>query len=318
MKRVIASLFVLLSATGAAAQDFPSKPVRMVVPFAAGGPTDILTRLAAEGMASRFAQPVLVENRPGAAGGIAADFVQRSPADGHTLLVAGQAILFINPHLYKKLQYDPAEFTFVGMLGQFPNVVVAHPDLPAKTMAELVQFAKSKPGALSYGSNGIGSLSHLTTEMIAKAAGINIVHVPYQGAAPQMADLMAGRIGLTIVGPQTIMPLIRQGKLRPIAVSTSKRYAGLPDTPTLIEAGFKDLDLPVWFAIMAPAKTPAPALARLRSTFEAVATAPTYVGELEKRQSLPMPLTVQQAEGVFAREGKFWTDAVKSTGATAE
>ena len=318
MKRLIASLFLLLLATGAAAQDFPSKPVRMVVPFAAGGPTDILTRLAAEGMASRFGQPVVVENRTGAAGGIAADFVQRSPADGHTLLVAGQAILFINQHLYKKLQYDPAEFTFVGMLGQFPNVVVAHPDLPAKTMAELVQFAKSKPGAVSYGSNGIGSLSHLTTEMIAKAAGINIVHVPYQGAAPQMADLMAGRIGLTIVGPQTIMPLIRQGKLRPIAVSTSKRYAGLPDTPTLIESGFKDLDLPVWFAIMAPARTPAAALARLRSTFEAVATAPTYVGELEKRQSQPMPLTVQQAEGVFAREGKFWTDAVKSTGATAE
>src|SRR6185295_16292525 len=113
-------------------------------------------------------------------------------------------------------------------------------------MAELVQFAKSKPGAVSYGSNGIGSLAHLTTEMIAKAAGINIVHVPYQGAAPQMADLMAGRIGLTLVGPQTVIPLIRQGKLRPIAVSTSKRYPGLPDTPTLLEAGFKELDLPVW------------------------------------------------------------------------
>ena len=302
----------------ASAQEFPSRTVRMVVPFAAGGPTDILTRLAAEGMGSRLGQPVIVENRTGAAGAIAADFVQRSPADGYTLLIAGQAILFINQHLYKKLQYDPAGFTFVGMLGQFPNVVVAHPDLPARTMAELVQFAKAKPGAVSYGSNGIGSLAHLTTEMIAKAAGIKIVHVPYQGAAPQMTDLMAGRIGLTLVGPQTLMPLIRQGKLRPLAVSTSKRYPGLPDTPTLIEAGFKDLDLPVWFAIMAPAKTPPAALARLRSTFDAVASAPTYVGELEKRQSEPMSLTVPQAEALFAREGRFWADAVKSTGATAE
>jgi tripartite-type tricarboxylate transporter receptor subunit TctC len=317
MRKVI-FLVAALAFGVASAQDFPSRTVRMVVPFAAGGPTDILTRLAAEGMGSRLGQPVIVENRTGAAGAIAADFVQRSPADGYTLLVAGQAILFINQNLYKKLHYDPAEFTFVGMLGQFPNVVVAHPDVPAKTMAELVRFAKSKPGAVSYGSNGIGSLAHLTTEMIAKAAGINIVHVPYQGAAPQMADLMAGRIGLTVVGPQTVMPLIRQGKLRAIAVSTSKRYPGLPDTPTLIEAGFKDLDLPVWFAIMAPAKTPPAALARLRGTFDAVASAPTYVGELEKRQSEPMPLTVQQAEALFAREGRFWADAVKSTGATAE
>jgi tripartite-type tricarboxylate transporter receptor subunit TctC len=311
-------LLLSLAATCVSAQDFPTKPVRMVVPFAAGGPTDILTRLAGEGMAGRLGQPVVVENRTGAAGAIAADFVQRSAPDGHTLLIAGQAILFINQHLYKKLQYDPAEFTFVGMLGEFPNVVVADPELPAKTMAELVQFARSKPGNVSYGSNGIGSLSHLTTEMIAKAAGINIVHVPYQGAAPQMADLMAGRIGLTIVGPQTIMPLIRQGKLRPIAVSTSKRYSGLPDTPTLIESGFKDLDLPVWFAIMAPARTPPAALARLRSTFDAVASAPTYVGELDKRQSQPMPLTVTQAEALWAREGRFWADAVKATGATAE
>jgi tripartite-type tricarboxylate transporter receptor subunit TctC len=316
--RTLIFVVAALASGIASAQDFPSKAVRMIVPFAAGGPTDILTRLAAEGMASRLGQPVVVENRTGAAGAIAADFVQRSPADGYTLLVAGQAILFINQNLYRKLQYDPAQFTFVGMLGQFPNVVVAHPDVPARTMAELVQLAKSKPGAISYGSNGIGSLAHLTTEMIAKAAGIHIVHVPYQGAAPQMADLMAGRIGLTVVGPQTIMPLIRQGKLRPIAVSTSKRYPGLPDTPTLIEAGFKDLDLPVWFAIMAPAQTPPEALARLRSTFSAVASAPTYVGELEKRQSEPMPLNPQQAEALFAHEGKFWADAVKSTGATAE
>ena len=317
MRKVI-FLVAALAFGVASAQDFPSRTVRLVVPFAAGGPTDILTRLAAEGMATRLGQPVIVENRTGAAGAIAADFVQRSPADGYTLLVAGQAILFINQNLYKKLNYDPAGFTFVGMLGQFPNVVVAHPDLPARTMAELVQLAKSKPGALSYGSNGIGSLAHLTTEMVAKAAGIHIVHVPYQGAAPQMADLLAGRIGLTLVGPQTIMPLIRQGKLRPIAVSTSKRYPGLPDTPTLVEAGFKDLDLPVWFAIMAPAKTPPAALALLRNTFDAVASAPTYVGELEKRQSEPMALTVQQAEALFAREGRFWADAVKSTGATAE
>lgn len=323
LRRVLLKLAIGIGVAlflGAAwAQEFPSRPVKIIVPFPPGGATDALARLAADGLSPRFAQPVVVENRPGAGGGIATEFVIRSPADGYTVLVAGQGALFINKALRKDLPYDPeTDLTFVGMIGSFPNVIVSHPDtVPAKSMAEFIRLAQEKPGGLSYGSNGVGSLSHLTTEMVAKEAGVKFLHVPYQGAAPQMADLLAGRIGFSIIATQTVMPLIRQGKLRALAVSTRSRYPGLADTPTLIEAGFPNLDVPVWFAIVAPTKTPAPVLARLREGLNAVVSAPNYVAELAKREAQPMPLGVEQSKALFARESRFWTDAVKTTGATA-
>lgn len=305
----------------ALAQDFPARPVHLVVPFPAGGPTDAIARLAAEALAPQFNQPVVVDNKAGAAGGIAAELVAHSPPDGLNLLVGGQAIMFINKPLYRnrKLGYDPdADFAYIGMLGSFPNVVVCHPDLPAQNIAELVALARAKPGQISYGSNGIGSLTHLTTELVAATAKVKFLHVPYQGAAPQMTDLLAGRIGFTINGASSVLPLIQQGRLRALAVTTGTRYSELPAVPTLVESGFPLLDIPVWFGVYAPAATPAPVLARLRSALSNVVAAPGYAVELAKRHAVVMKVPAEASAAVFARERQLWTDAVRITGASAE
>ena len=313
-------LATLVSA--ALAQEFPSRPLRLVVPFPAGGPTDALARLAAEGLSAQFNQPVLVDNKAGASGGIAAEFVSRSPADGHTLLVAGQGLMFINRPLSRsrKLGYDPdTDYSYVGMLGSFPNVVVSNPEaVAAHSIGELIADARANPGRIAYGSNGIGSLTHLTTELMASAAAARFLHVPYQGAAPQMTDLLAGRIGFTINGVQSVLPLIRQGRLRALAVTTGARFPELPNVPTLVESGFPTLDLPVWFAVYAPAATPAPVLARLRSTLALLTATPAYGAELARRGAAVMHVPVDGSAALFSRERTLWADAVRITGASAE
>lgn len=301
----------------ARAQD--ARTVRLVVPFPAGGATDAITRLAAETMAKELQMPCVVDNRAGAAGNIAADYVARAPQDGHTLLVAGQALMFINKALYKKLSFDPdTDFTPIGIMGNFPNVIVSNPEaVPAQNLKEFLDFARARPGGVSYGSNGIGSLSHLTTEVLASAANVKFLHVPYQGAAPQMTDLLSGRIGFSIIASQTVMPMIQQKKLRALAVTTRSRFADLPDVPSLVEAGFPQLDAPVWFAIMAPSQTPPPMLARLRSAFDAAVQGAAYDAGLKKMSALPARQSLQATIDQFAREKQLWVEAVRMTGATA-
>ncbi len=311
-----------LAALGAGALAQDSRPLRLVVPFPAGGPTDALARLAAEGLGAQLNQPVVVDNKGGAGGGIAAEFVSRAPADGLTLLVAGQGLMFINKPLYRnrKLAYDPdADYAYLGMLGSFPNVVVSNPEaVPAQSLDELLAQARANPGRIAYGSNGIGSLTHLSTEILATSAKVKFLHVPYQGAAPQMADLLSGRIGFAINGVQSVLPLIRQGKLRALAVTTATRYAELPNVPTLVESGFPALDLPVWFGVYAPAATPAPALARLRAALATLTATAAYGTELGKRGAIVMKVPVEAGEAMFARERALWADAVRSTGASAD
>lgn len=306
-----------LGVTGAHAQQFPSRPLRLIVPFPAGGGTDAMARLAAEVMGPRLGQQVVVMNKAGAAGGIASEFVANEPADGYTLLVAGQGQLFINKALGRKLSYDPDNgFAFVGMLGAFPNLLVTNPEvIPAKSLAEFLEAAKAKPGELTYGSNGVGSLSHLTTEVLASAAGVKFLHVPYQGAAPQIADLLSGRIGFSIVGPQGILPHVKEGKLRVLAVTTNKRYAAVPSAPTLVESGFPELDIPVWFGAFVRADTPADELAKLRASLAAATASPEYKAGLEKQAAQPMEVPVQSSASRFAAERRMWIDAVERTGA---
>ncbi len=294
------------------------RPVRLIVPFAAGGPTDVMARALAEVLVTRLNEPVVVENRAGAGGNIAAAHVASAAADGHTLLVAGQAILAINQALYTSLPYDPArDFTWIGMLGSIPNVLVAHPEaVPATSMAEFLALARTR--TLSYGSNGLGSLSHLTTEAMALTAGVHFIHVPYQGAAPQRADLLSGRIGFTLVGSSTAVPLVRSGHLRALAISTAKRSAALPDIPTLVESGFPMLDAPVWFAALAPVATPAPIVSALRNAFALAIAEPSYAAELNKQMGDVVSVTPEAAVHLLARERKVWADTVRATGATAQ
>lgn len=307
-------------ALSARAQTYPARNPHMIVPFAAGGPTDVLARIAAERVSVKLGQQVVVESRPGAGGNIAADVVNRAEADGHTMLVAGQAILAINKALYKKIAYDPAtDFTFVGMLGVIANVLLVNPEaVPVSSLAELIALAKKKPGEISYASNGPGSLTHLTTAMFAQQAGIRLLHVPYQGAAPLMTDLIAGRIGMAFTGASAALPLVKSGKLRALAVTTGKRSRFAPDLPTLVESGFPSLDAPVWFGVVVRAKTPAPVLQRLRTEFNSVIGSDDYAAALEKQSMEVMLVPPETSEQFLAKERALWSEAVKLTGATLE
>ena len=224
----------------------------------------MLARIAAERVSPGLGQPLIVENRAGAGGNIAGEMAARTEADGYTLLVAGQAILAINKALYKKLSYDPAtDFAFVGMLGVIANVLLVNPKtVPVNSLGELIALAKKKPGDISYGSNGPGSLTHLTTAILAHQAGAEFLHVPYQGAAPLMTDLLAGRIGMTFTAASAALPLVQSGQLRALAVTTGQRSRFSPDIPTLVESGFPSLDAPTWFGVVVRTPTPAAILAQ--------------------------------------------------------
>ncbi|AMN39384.1 Bug family tripartite tricarboxylate transporter substrate binding protein [Rhodoplanes sp. Z2-YC6860] len=304
----------------ARAQSYPSRNLRVIVPFAAGGPTDVLTRIAAERVSPALGQPLVVESRTGAGGNLAGEFVARSEADGHTLLVAGQAILAINKALYKKLNYDPAtDFAFVGMLGVIANVLLVNPAaVPVNSMAELVALAKQKPGAISYGSNGAGSLTHLTTAILAHQAGVQLLHVPYQGAAPLMTDLIAGRIGMAFTATSAALPLVQSGQLRALAVTTGQRSRFAPNVPTLVESGFPTLNAPVWFGAVVRASTPAPVVSRLRAEFDTVIKSEGYSQALEKQFMEVMRVPPESSEQFLSAERALWSDAVKLTGVSLD
>jgi tripartite-type tricarboxylate transporter receptor subunit TctC len=307
-------------ALSAHAQAYPTRSPRVLVPFAAGGPTDVLTRIAADRVSPALGQKLVVESRGGAGGNIAADAALRAEADGYTMLVAGQAILAINKALYKKLSYDPAtDFKFVGMLGVIANVLLVNPTaVPVNSVAELIALAKKKPGEITYASNGPGSLTHLTSAVLAHQAGVELLHVPYQGASSLMADLLTGRIGMTFTAASAALPLVRSGKLRALAVTTGKRSRFSPDLPTLVESGFPSLDAPTWFAVTMRSETPAPILERLRKEFNNVIVSEDYAQALEKQSMEVMRVAPETSDAFLAKERALWSEAVKLTGASID
>jgi tripartite-type tricarboxylate transporter receptor subunit TctC len=307
-------------AFNARAQVYPSRNPHVIVPFAAGGPTDVLTRIAADRVSPALGQKLVVESRAGAGGNLAAETAVRAEADGYTLLVAGQAILAINKALYRKLNYDPVtDFKFVGMLGVIANVLLVNPKaVPVSSVAELIALARKKPGEISYASNGPGSLTHLTTAVMAHQAGVEFLHVPYQGAAPLMTDLLAGRIGMTFTAASAALPLVQSGQLRALAVTTGVRSRFSPDIPTLVESGFPSLDAPTWFGVVVRAATPAPILAKLRAEFNTVITSEDYAKALEKQSMEILAVPPETSDAFLARERALWSEAVKITGATID
>jgi tripartite-type tricarboxylate transporter receptor subunit TctC len=319
-RAVLAATLSLPLARTADAQTYPARIPHMIVPFPAGGPTDVLARIAAAQVGPRLGSQIVVENKSGAGGNIAGEFAARSEPDGYTILVAGQAILAINKALYTRIAYDPAtDFVFIGMLGVIANVLLVNPQaVPVNSFAELIALAKKKPGEISYGSNGPGSLTHLTTAILAQQAGIDLLHVPYQGAAPLMNDLLAGRIGMTFTAASAALPLVQSGQLRALAVTTGTRSRFSPDVPTLVESGFPSLDAPTWFAAVVHAKTPKPVVDRLRAEFNAVITSDSYAKALEQQSMEVMSVPPDTGEQFLAKERKLWTDAVKLTGVTLD
>ncbi len=247
-----------LSAASATAQDYPQRAVRLVVPYAAGGLPDTMTRIVAQRLSESFAQQFFIENRPGAGGIAACEVVAKSPADGYTLLVADVAQTAINPALYSKLPYDPVkDFAPVAIMGTSAQFLVAHASVPATTLKELIALAKAKPGELSYGSGGNGSLHHLSMEALKSALGLNIAHVPYKGTAQSVPAMISGEVALTFSALPSIAGHLQAGRVRLLAVNTSKRSAQAPQVPTVAEStGIRDYDYPPEIGIMAPAGTP--------------------------------------------------------------
>ena len=263
---VIAAFACACAAAGTHAQTYPSKAVRFVVPFAPGGGSDLVARTVAAKLTEALGQPVVIDNRAGAAGTIGADIAAKSPPDGHTLFLGSNGPLAINPSLYLKLPYDASrDFAPVSLVTVMPFVLVVHPSLPVKSVKELIALAKSRPGQLNYGSPGNGSTTHLANELLKSMTGMQIAHVPYKGVAPAATDLISGNIQMMSGDLSTLVPHVRSGRMRPLAVTSVRRSALLPELPTVAEAGVPGYEASGWFGVLVPAGTPAAIVERLNS-----------------------------------------------------
>jgi tripartite-type tricarboxylate transporter receptor subunit TctC len=266
---------VALFGSAAMAENYPARPVKIVVPFPAGGSNDIIARALAQKLSERTGQSFYVENRGGAGGNIGAEAVASSDPDGYTLLLTAPPPLTINAALYKELRYDPAgAFAPVSLVASVPIVLVVHPSVEAKSVNELIALARAKPGSLSFGSSGNGSTNHLAGELLKSMAGIDILHIPYKGAAPAMNDLVAGHIPFMFDNMPAVLPQVKGKSINAIAVAGAKRASALPDVPTVAESGVPGFEASAWFGLVAPAKTPAPILAKLEGEIAAILKMP--------------------------------------------
>jgi len=267
----------------ASAVDYPVRPIKLVVPYAAGGPTDVLGRLVADYLGRDLKQAVIVENKPGAQGAIGAEAVARADPDGYTLFVAAGSIIVLNPMLYKKLSYDPVkDFRMLALVTDLPVVMEVHPSVPAKTVAEFVAYAKQNPGKLNFGSAGTGGTIHLAGEMFKQMAGIEMTHVPYKGAGPALTDLLSGNIQVMFDSMGTALPPVKAGLLRPLGVSSTQRSPDLPDVPTIAESGYPDYAVSVWYGIVAPSKLPDEIAQKISASLDRALNDDTFRASLEK------------------------------------
>jgi tripartite-type tricarboxylate transporter receptor subunit TctC len=299
------------------AQDFPNRPVKILVPQTPGGASDALARIVAHKLNEKWGQPVVVENRAGAGGNVGMEVVANSPADGYTLLMSYVGTHAINGSLYKKLPFDPEkDFAPVATLATLPFVVVTRPDAPFKTIPELVAAAKA--GRLNYGSAGNGSVNHLLGEMFNTATGVKLVHVPYRGAAPAMQDLMGGQIQLVFTSLPSVAGAIKQGTLHPIAVTSAKRAASFSQIPTIAEAGYRDFDVNPWFGLFAPAKVPAQVVRKINADVNEVLRSPDVVEKFMAQGAEPYATDPKQFAAVLHSDIAKWSQVVKASGASVD
>ena len=299
-------LFLLVVST-ASAQEWPARPVRIIVPFPAGGSADLMPRIVAEKLSEKWSQPVIVENRPGAAGNIGADAVFRAEPDGYTLLSAPPPPLVINRLLYQKLSYDSTQFVPITVIGAIPNVLLVPPKLGVNSVQELINLARSSPGKLNYASQGSGTTSHLTAELFkSMAGGLQITHIPYKGTAPALTDLLGGQVDMMCDNLGVSLPHVRSGKLRALAVASRKRFAALPDVPALAEVlpGFESL---AWFGIVAPPKTPGAIAERVAAGVAEALKNPEVLKKLNE-------LSPSETASYMKRETERWGAVVRSAG----
>lgn len=308
---VAAALALALPLAAAAQETFPSKPVRIIVPYPAGGVADLLPRTVGQKLSEKWGQPVIVENRPGASGNIGMELGARSPADGYTIVLAPTGNLTVNPFLFK-LPFDVVkDFAPITVLATSPNVLVVHPSVPAKNFRELVAYAKSNPGKLNFSSPGEGSGAHLAGELFNIEAGIKATHVPYKGMAPAVTDLLGGQVQMMFAGISTVLPHIKSGKLVPIAIATPQRSAQLPDVPTVAESGLPGFDVTSWYGLVVPAGTRPEIVQKLyRDTAEALRSEEVRA-KLSGLGLDPMGNSPEAFERMIATESRKWSDIVR-------
>ncbi|MDH2231196.1 tripartite tricarboxylate transporter substrate binding protein [Delftia tsuruhatensis] len=308
-----------LGGTAALAQGgYPAKTITMIVPAAAGGTTDLAARMAAQALAPVIGQSVVVDNKGGGNGSIAASLVKRAEADGYTLLMQYSGYHVISPHLTKTRTWEQGDFQPVANVLSAPQIIVVRSELPVKTLAELVAYAKANPGKLNYASSGNGSLQHVTGAMLEQQAGIKMVHVPYKGTGPALQDLLGGQVDLTFGTAPPFMPHVQSGKLRVLAVTGTQRLPSLPDAPTTAEAGYAGVNATSWFAVFAPAATPRPVIDKLTADLKKVVENPAFKQKAQEQDATADYMNPQQLGAMVKTDWANWAQVVKSSKIEAE
>jgi tripartite-type tricarboxylate transporter receptor subunit TctC len=317
---LLLALATMFGGEGAVAQGYPSKPMRLVVPYPPGGPLDIMARAIGQKLTEAWGQPVVVDNRAGAGGNIGADLVAKSPSDGYTLLMGAVATHAINPTLYGRVPYDPVkDFLPVALVAQVPNILVVNPSVPAGTVKELIDLARARPGTLNFGSGSTGSTGHLAGELFNIMAGVKMVHIPYKGGAPAMADLLAGQVQLMFDNLANALPNVRAGRLRALAVTTLVRSPALPDLPTIAESGLPGFDLTTWFGVMAPAGTSPEIVTKLNAEIVRALNAKDMRERLEKMGAgVPANNTPEHFAAFIRDEAAKYAKVVRESGAKVD
>ncbi|WP_326539476.1 Bug family tripartite tricarboxylate transporter substrate binding protein [Pseudorhodoferax sp.] len=317
-RRMLALLALSACTTLALGQDFPSKPVRIVVPYAPGGTTDVLARFLGQRLSENIGQPVVVDNRPGAAEAVGAGLVAKSPGDGYTLLLCTLTTQAINPTLFPKLSFDATrELTAIGRVADVPGMVAVHPGVPAKDMAEFLAYLKANPGR-NYASPGAGTPNHLATELFKKAAGVQATHIPYKGGAPAVQDLMAGQVDFMLILAPEAAPLIATNKLRGLAVTSLQRSPMFPNLPTASEAGVPNFEMVVWYTLLAPASTPKDIVTKLNRSLNQVLGEKQTQDKLAELSIKPAGGTPEEAMAHAAREADKWRKVIADANIRAE
>jgi tripartite-type tricarboxylate transporter receptor subunit TctC len=324
MKRrgsLIAAIFIALAAAAvpitSTAQEYPNRPIRLIVPFAPGGPMDILSRAIGEGLTARLGQQIVVDNRGGASGTIGTEIVSRAAPDGYTLLAGHSGTHVVNVSLFRKLHYDPVkDFAPITLTATLPMALVVHPSVPARSAAELIKLAKSKPGQINFATASSGGPTHMAAVLFQTMSGIDIVHIPYNGNAPALNDVIAGRVQMMFSNLLTSAPLARAGKLRMLAVSTGKRTQQAPEVPTIAETGIPGYDYTPWFAMFAPARTPRHVVQLLNSEIKRTLESPDMQQRFGK-QAIDLTTSTPEELGELIRsEIPKWREVVKKSGAS--
>jgi len=319
LSMAMASLFAALLPAAAHAQGYPNKPIRLVVPYAPGGATDIIGRAAAAELSKTMGQQVIIENRPGAGGNLGAEQVARSAPDGYTLLVSPSSLHGITPFLYNKLTYDPnKDLAPIIVLGSFANVLVMNPSIKANSVSELVALIKASPGKFTYASSGSGSTIHLSGEMFKSMLNLDIAHVPYKGSSPALTDLMGGQVSIMFDNIPSAITFIRSGKLKALATTGPTRSSSLPELPTMIEAGFPGYISTAWFGIVAPAGTPKEIIARLNAEGQKAAKSPDFIKRMNELGYDIVGGSPEQMGAMIQEEVKRWGPVVKASGAQVD